>query len=267
MNRTIFRKNVSDRWKATAIYAGALVGYLLMIIAVYPTFKETLEKQTEFLKDYPKGVMQFFGVEELDASSFSNYMTVEMFGLIWVIIMAAFVIAWTRAMVSGEIHDGTMELLLAQPVARWKVLVSQTVALLGGIVVVAGVTVLSSIAFGAAFKAEVVYSGFAAFLPLGICLSLAIAGYSLLFSTIFDQPRRAAMAAAGLTLLFYLVHFGGIYSKVIEKIDWFSIFHYYNPMEVLESGNLPTWDILALLLFAVVGFGAAIWVFQGKDIH
>lgn len=267
MNMTVFRKNVSDRWKATMIYVGGLAAYLLMIAAVYPTFKKTLDAKSDLLKNYPKGIMQFFGVESLNASSYSNYLTVEVFGLIWVIIMAAFVIAWTRAMISGEIHDGTMELLLAQPVARWQVMTSETLALIGGIIIVVLSTVIASIVFGAAFGAKVIYSGLAAFIPLGICLALAIAGYSLLFSAVFDQPRRAAMAAAGLTLVFYLVHFAGIYSKVVEKIDWFGIFHYYNPMKVLDSGDVPVKSVLILLAFAVVGFGAAIWVFQKKDIH
>jgi ABC-type transport system involved in multi-copper enzyme maturation permease subunit len=74
------------------------------------------------------------------------------------------------------------------------------------------------------------------------------------------------MAAAGLTLVFYLVHVGGAYSKFFEKVDWFGIFHYYDPLKVLDSGNVPAKSVLLLLAFAAVGFGAALLVFQRRDI-
>jgi ABC-2 type transport system permease protein len=266
VSRSMFNKIVSERWRGTLIYALGILGYLLMIVAVYPTFKKILTAKSELLKNYPKQLLQFFGVKSLDASSFNNYITIELLGLIWIVIMAAFVIAWTRAMISGEIHDGTMELLLAQPVARWQVLTSEGLGLLVGIVALSVVTVVGSMAFGAAFGAKISFTGFAVFLPLGICLSLAIGGYSLLLSALLDDPRRAVMASAGLTLLFYLIHFGGTYSKVIDKIDWFGIFHYYNPLSVLDRGVVPVKSVLLLLAFAAVGFGASLWVFQRKDV-
>jgi ABC-type transport system involved in multi-copper enzyme maturation permease subunit len=87
-----------------------------------------------------------------------------------------------------------------------------------------------------------------------------------LLSALLDDPRRAVMASAGLTLLFYLIHFGGTYSRVIDKIDWFGVFHYYNPLRVLDAGTVPVKSVLALLAFAAVGFGVSLWVFQRKDI-
>ena len=74
------------------------------------------------------------------------------------------------------------------------------------------------------------------------------------------------LAAAGVTLFFYVLHFVSQYSSVVEKVDWFGIFHWYNPLGVLESGNVPVKSILILLAFAVVGFAAALLVFQRKDI-
>ena len=267
MNIKVLRKNLSDRWAGTLVYVLGIFGYLLMISAVYPSFKKALAAKSELLKNYPKGLLQLFGVKSLNAASFSNYITVELVGFIWVIIMAAFVIAWTRAMISGEIRDGTMELLLAQPVERWEVLVSEGTGLLGGIIAVTLATVLGIIVWGSAFGGKMAYAGYAAFIPLGVCLALAIAVYSLLFSALLDDPRRAVMASAGLTLFFYVLHFVSQYSKVVAKIDWFGIFHYYNPLAVLDGGGgVPVKSILLLLAFAVVGFGLAGWVFQRKDI-
>lgn len=268
MNLSVLKKTVFERWRPTVVYTVGLLAYMLMLTAVYPTFRKMLTAKSELLKDYPKGLLQFFGVERIDAASFSNYITLELLGFIWVVIMAAFVIAFARQMVAGEIDDGTLELLMAQPVARWKVLTTEGAGLLGGIVILVVTTVVGMIVYGSifAYNAGVNYAGYAAFLPVGICLAAAIGGYSVLFSVLLSDPKRAVMASVGLTLFFYLLHFSASYSSILAKVDWFGIFHYYNPMQVIESGNVPLKSVLLLLTFAAVGFGLAVWAFQRKDL-
>jgi beta-exotoxin I transport system permease protein len=265
MNLNLIRKTMSDRWRSTAIYAGAIAAYLLMTTSIFPTFQKISGIQ-DIIDKYPKNLLKLFGVESFDIASFNNYVVIEFLSLIWVVIAAAYIIAFARGMVSGELSDGTMELLLAQPIERWKVLTSEGLVLLGGIVSVVVVTVLSIFFWGAIFGLKITYSGYAAFIPLGVVFFLAIAGYSIFFSAVFSDPRHSAMAAAGLTLVFYLVHFGGAYSKFFDKVDWFGIFHYYDPLKVLNSGSVPVKSILLLLAFAAVGFAAALWVFQRRDI-
>jgi ABC-2 type transport system permease protein len=268
VNRSVLYKTVSERWRATLVYGVGILAYMLMTTAVYPTYKKMLTAKAELLKSYPKGLLQLFGVKSINVSSFTNYITLELLGFIWIIIMAAFVIAFARNMIAGELQDGTLELLMSQPVPRWKVLTSEGAALLAGIVALVVATVVGVIVFGSAFASSggVNYAGLAAFIPVGVCLALAIAGYSVLLSVVIDDPRRVAMAASALTLYFYLVHFAASYSKIMEKVDWFGIFHYYSPMDVIEKGSVPVKSVLVLLAFAAVGFGAALWAFQRKDI-
>lgn len=268
MNRSIFGKTVFERWRPTVVYVAGLLAYMLMLTAVYPTFRRMLATKGELFKDYPKAVLRLFGVQSMDAASFSNYITLELLGLVWVIIVAAYVMAFARQMVAGEVHDGTLELLMAQPVARWKVLTSEGLALLGGIAVLVVSTVVGIIVYGAVFAsgAGVNYAGCAAFVPVGISLAAAMAAYSVLFSVLFNDPRRAVMASVGLTLFFYLLHFAASYSGVLEKADWFGIFHYYNPLKVLDGGRVPVNSVLLLLAFAAAGFGASLWSFQRKDL-
>jgi ABC-2 type transport system permease protein len=268
VNRSVFNKTVSERWRGTLVYGVGIIAYMLMVTAVYPTYRKMLAEKADLLKNYPKGVLQLFGVKSINAASFTNYITLELLGFIWVIIMAAFVIAFARNMIAGELKDGTLELLMSQPVPRWKVLTSEGTALLAGIVALVVATVVGVFAFGSAFASSggINYAGMASFIPVGICLALAIGGYSVLLSVVIEDPRRVAMAAAGLTLFFYLIHFAASYSKIVEKVDWFGVFHYYSPMEVIDSGTVPVKSVLILLAFAIVGFGAALWAFQRKDI-
>jgi len=265
VNWNLIRKTISYRWQSTSIYSGSLAAYVLLMAAIFPSFK-TMAGIQDFVKNYPKALMKFFGVQSFDVTSFNNYLVMELLSVMWVIIVGAYIISFAKGMVAGEMKSGTLELLLAQPIERWKVLMSEAFVLLLGIICVVLSTVFGVFVFGSAFSVGVTYTGYLAFIPVAIALFLSIAGYSILFSVVFNQPGRALMASAGLTLFFYVVHFAGAYWRIVEKIDWFGIFHYYDPLKVINSGNVPVKDVLILLAFAIVGFALAIWFFQRKDI-
>lgn len=265
MNWNLARKTIGDRWKGSVIYAGGIAAYVLMVAALFPTFSKMTGAQ-DFFEKYPESLLRLFGAEHIDISSFNNYITMQFLSMFFVIIVGAFVISFARGMIAGELHDGTLELLMAQPIKRWKILTSKAAVLLGGIIGMVLVTVLAVFAFGAAFGIDITYSGYLAFLPLAAALFISIAGYSIFFSTVLREPRRVAMASAGLTLLLYLMHFAGITSPSLEKVGWFSIFHYYDPLHVLDSGTLPVWDILILLAVGAAFFAASLWLFKRKDV-
>lgn len=266
MNLNLALKIARDRWRSTAVFSGALMAYVLLLCAIFPSFQKMTGVQEFFQKNYPETIGKFFGVSKIDISSFNNFMVVELLGVMWVVITVAYVISFAKSVVAGELEEGTLEFLLAQPIERWKVLVTEGAVLAGGIVVLVLSTVLGVFVFGSTFGISISYSGFLSFLPLGCALLLAIAGYSLLFSALFRESRRALMASAGLTLAFYLLHFGGNYSRVVERIDFVGIFKYYIPLSTLESGTVPVRDILVLLAFAAAGFVGALLIFRKKDI-
>lgn len=266
MNWNLVRKTARERRRSAAIYASANALYVLFICAFFPSIRDMTTLKMELFKDQYQGVARFFGVQSFDIQSFNNYIVLQFLSLFWVIIMAAFVISFARNMVSGELEDGTLELLLSQPIERWNLLTSEGATLLCGIVSLVVTTILSIIVFGSIFRVGITYGGYLSFMALGTALFIAIAGYSIFFSALFKESRRAAMVSAGLTLAFYLLHFAGSYWSVADKIDWFGLFHYYRPLEVINGGGFPVKSVLVLLAFGVVGFAAALWVFRNKDI-
>lgn len=265
MSWNLIRKTVSDRWRGAAIYAGALAAYVLMLAAMFPSFQKMTGVQ-EMFEQYPEGMARFFGVETIDITSFNNFLTIEFLGLIFVIIVGAFVFSFARSMVAGELRDGTLELLLAQPIQRWKMLTSEAAVLFVGIVGLVLVTVLSVFGFGAVFGIDLSYSGLLAYSVVAVALLLSIAGYSILFSSALKRPRWMVMVSVGVTLGFYMMQFAATSSKSLEKLGYLSIFHYYDPLKVLESGSVPAGDVLVLLGLGAACFAAAIYFFRRKDI-
>ena len=263
MIRSLAAKTLRERWRMAAIFVGVIVAYTLLVVAIYPSIGKV---KTDYAKNIPKAFAKFFGVSNFNLTTFNNYVTLQFLSLMWVILVAAFVISMARRMVAGELKEGTLEFLLSQPVQRWKLLSVQAALLLASIVGFVLVTVGSIVAFAAAFNVGSTYGGYVVFILPACALFIAIAGYSILFSAIFRDPGRAAMAAAGLTLVFYLMNFAASYWKSVEFMGWFSIFKYYQPLDAIAKSSAPVRDILVPIGFGLVCFTAALWVFQRRDV-
>lgn len=264
MNWNLALKTIRDRWKNTLFYAIGLAAYTLMITAIYPTFRN-VPNIDEFLKNYPEDLMRLFGSGQFDFTNFNSYINIEFLGLMMVIIVGVFVFTFARSVTAGEMKDGTLELLITQPIQRWGVVATKSAVMLGGIVVLMVTIVLSIFAFGSMFDVGVSYSGFASFLPLAIALFLCIGGYSVLLEVIV--PRGGIMAAVGLTIGLYLMNFIAETVNSIRWIRYLSIFHYYDPAKVLSKGTVPWLDILVLAGVGLASIVAAAYIFQHRDIN
>ena len=75
------------------------------------------------------------------------------------------------------------------------------------------------------------------------------------------------MAAVGLTIALYLLNFIGESVKSVRWVRYASIFHYYNPANVLDSGSVPWIDVAVLAGVGIASIAVAAWIFQHRDIN
>lgn len=104
-----------------------------------------------------------------------------------------------------------------------------------------------------------------AFLP-ALLIALAVASYSLLFSCIFLEPRKALLAAGSLTGPFYILT---ILARAVEPLKWLcnlSIFHYYEPAVIASELNVNWLGIGICVGIITLCFTAAVFVSQRRDI-
>ncbi len=263
LDTNLAKKSIKDKWKTTLFYITGVCSYILMLTAIYPSFKN-MKGIEELGKSYPKEILKLFGASEINIADFSNYVTIEFLSLIAVIIVGAYVFSFARSIISGELKDGTLELLLSQPVERWKVISTQVIIMLAGIISIIVSIVVSVFIFGTAFKLSVSYSGFAAYIPVAFSFFFCIGGYTLLLTAIF--PKRGTIAAIGLTLVLYMINFAANVAEPIQGLRFLSIFNYYDPAHVLKTGTPPAADIAVLLAVGVLCYTAATIKFERMNI-
>ncbi|HEX6202885.1 MAG TPA: ABC transporter permease subunit [Thermoanaerobaculia bacterium] len=131
--------------------------------------------------------------------------------------------------VAGEADRGTLEMLLAQPIARWELLLGKALGLL----------------------AALAAATFAGFLPAGLVLAV-VAGPGALGSFLLFPFLASVLAAAmlGLGLLISVVSKSAPQAQSLAIFAWFALVLLYDLLLLgaLGLGGLPTGALAALLV-------------------
>jgi ABC-2 type transport system permease protein len=194
-------------------------------------------------------------------------------------ILCVWAIGRASAAVAGEIDRGTMELLLAQPLARGRVLAAHLLVDLLTIPVLClslwGGIVLGTylVGFWEEGQARLVVDpvAFGPALLNVAALVFAVSGYSIWLSARGRFRGRVLGLAVLLTLVQFLVNVIGQLWDVAEPLRACTVFYYYQPQQIILKPDWPAdpevWRRLGVLLaVGAVGYLGAWWTFRHRDL-
>jgi ABC-2 type transport system permease protein len=185
--------------------------------------------------------------------------------------------------VAGEVDRGTMDLLLAQPVSRARLILAHLRVDLVVIPVLClsmwagvwlGAWAVGVLDVGAprdALALRVNPLPAAAALPSVAALVFAVSGYTMWLSAGGRYRSRVVAAAVLLTLVQTLINVVGQLWSVVEPLRPFTVFYYYQPQAVILRDDWyadpAVWLRLVVLLgVGVVGYLMALRVFCRRDL-
>jgi hypothetical protein len=87
------------------------------------------------------------------------------------------------------------------------------------------------------------------------CIYVAVGGVAFAISAISDRRGPAMGAVFGLVLASFLLSFLAQFWEPAGHVVWLSILDYYQPADVLRSGQWPVADIAVLLLVGGSSWG------------
>jgi ABC-2 type transport system permease protein len=259
----MLRKALWDlRWTALWFAVGG-AGYTFFVSLFYPTFRNQSQTIARLIATYPKGVLAALGYTDL--STFSGYMGTESLNVFWPIITLVFATLAGAALVAKEVEDGTSEIWLSVPAARWRLLLGKmcalAVGLVGAVVACVAVLALSALLVGATLTA----SGLLAMAVVMLAFLLTVAAYSGLLSSLLSARGVAAGISLGITLVFYALWLVGGLADQWKQLKNISIFTAYTPQKALETGAVDWLSIAILLVITAVCVLAAVVSFQRRD--
>ncbi|MHB9096041.1 MAG: ABC transporter permease subunit [Eubacteriales bacterium] len=264
MSFALYKSMMKSAATSILSYAVGSILYEWLIAWVYPTIAGN-SKMNELLRQMPANLLKAFDLEK-GVKSFGDYLAGEFFNLIWIILMAIFTVSLAVKLVSQMVDRGSMAFLLAAPLSRRKIILTQIAVLASGVILITVFTMAGAVLFAKVFSDIIDSSNFVTLGLIGSLFFLVVGGYSMIFSTVFDDSKRATGLAGGLTAVFYGMYMVG---KLSDKVKWmqtWSLFNAFKPVDILNGTLEPASYIFGLGLAALVLFIIATVIFQTRDL-
>lgn len=253
-----------ERVRAAVLGLGALL-FVALLLGLSNSI-QPVELQALFEK-LPPTLGALVGIDEGEMFELSSWVGLVHNHPIWLIAILAFPLAAGLRGVSGGIDDGTLELVLAQPLGRdtYYLALAAVVALgttwilicsmLGGLIARSVVTLPEELP--ASTLLQLSASGWA--------LALSVAGISLLVSVVSAGGGRPGTTAIGIVLAMFFLRFLADVLPGADWLRWVSVFGYHDPGQLVKEG-LAVAQILALLTVGLVCAAIGLWAFRRKQL-
>lgn len=233
-------------------------------LASWPSIGESADDFSDMMEGLPDALTAFFG-EGIAEFSAAGVVGSRLYGTIGLALFVSYGISRGARGIAGEEGDGTLELLVVQPISRRAIAVDKVLAMLAGLgalvllelVILLIAMPLVNLSFGAAEIAGA---------TVGIYLLAAMFG-ALSFAVGAATGRRAvAVGVAGGTAggLFLLAGLGALIDA-LEPVGELSPFSVYDGTQVLLDG----FGIVPMIVFAaiaVVCVAVGIALFERRDL-
>lgn len=239
-----------------------LLGFYLFDI--YDNFFQQNVDLKQIFNAFPEDVLAFFG-GDVNLFEPGGFLHLEFFSYM-PIILGIMVISSATALISKKEEEGTLEIIVAQPVSRSLVFWSRLLALIVSVILILAIT-WAGFALGlnatGTFDIDQVemirplVSLFAILLPF-----LALA---LLLSMLLPSSSAASLVSGFLLIAFFFISSLARIDEGLEPINRFSPFKYYQGGAAVDG--LDPQKLLILLGISFVFIALAWFLFVKRDLR
>ncbi len=262
--RNVLTKTIRDlRWPTfwTGLGLAVLSGYFMWI---YPTFTKTMDLQG-MLDKFPDALKALIGASLIDLSTPTGFLNMELFPLMLPLVLGGFAIALGSGATAGEESRGTIDVLLSEPVERWRVVTEKAVAIVIATVVVSVAMFIGLWLGGVIVDSAIALDKVVAGLVMATLLAFAFGAIALAISCWSGNRGMAIGITGAILVVTYFVNALSVLVDALDKIKGISPFYYYLGNDPLRNG-VDVGHAAVLLVIALVGYGAALVAFERRDL-
>lgn len=257
---TLWQRRYSIMWWSIAV-----VCFILLNLVFYPTFKDQAAELNNSLSQLPESAKALFAGSS-DFVSPVGYLNSQIFFLMLPLLLSILTIGLGASIIAKEEREGTIELLLARPVSRNKLLVSKAISAITILLVVSSMAFLTT-SVTAKIVDLTVPIRYIAVATLGsIVLALCFGSIAFVITMLSKSSKAASIGVAT------LIAFGGyIIVSLSSTVKWLKnlgkIFpaYYYKPEDILR-GNINWKYFLFPISIIIISAIISWWSFNNRDI-
>ena len=263
--RSIGLKAFYDQWRATLGLALLLAAYAGLILAIFPSISSIIEIRDIFEK-LPEAFRALFAPGGIDITTPEGFLATEFFSLLGPLLFFAYTIGLGGSATAGEEERGTIDMLMALPIPRWRVVFEKYVSIVVGTVVLALALLGGIAAGGLAAGLQLRLDGLAAMIASAVLLSLLFGALAMWIGALSGRRTLSIGLAFGLAVGSYFVYSFSELVDVIKPIRPISPFTYYIGDNPLVNG-LQSTNVAVLAGATLVFLVLALVAFQRRDLR
>jgi ABC-2 type transport system permease protein len=254
---SVWTKTLFDRRRALMWWSVGLVLLAAAVISIYPSVRNSPEID-EFTRRLPVGLKALIGERSL--TSPVGYVQSRLFQLMVPLLMLVLAIGQGADAVAGEERRKTLDLLLANPVSRTRLVLEKFAALVVQACVVGALLWISLLVLTPVFEVELGFANLGAASTNATIFAVGFGGAALALSATTGNKALAVGVATSLGAAAYVWESITAIVPDLTKYAWISPFHHYVESAPLVRGfdldYLLAWVVATAVLITIgcIGF-------------
>lgn len=245
--------------------AGGMAGFVLLVVLLFPSIQESGADFEEYLEALPDAVVAAFGGGAIPITTLEGFLVLEVYGLIWTLLVGAYLAYAAATLVAGERERGSIDALLMTPIPRRRIVAEKFLSMLPDVVFVSLATYVGVVVGAVLVDESIDLVWLAVLHVVSVPYLLACVSFGLLLSVIVDSARRAQILAfAGIAVMYLL-------EALTRETDYEALGdvmfpRYFDPAGILVRNEVALLDAALLVAAAMAFLIAAALAFERADI-
>ena len=265
MLHNVFLKSLRDLRRSFAWWAVGLVGYVALIVSVYPTIRDNPDLN-KLVESYPEALKAFIAFGgQFDFTSAAGYLGSELFSFM---IPALFLVATVgngAGSIAGEEERGTLDLLLSAPLSRTRIAVEKLAAMCAEAAGL-GLVLWLALWIGAlVFGMDISAAHLGAAVIVLVLLAIAYGAVAFMLAAATGKKALAVGGTVALAVGAYLVNSLASLVDALEPFQKATPFYHYAAGDPLHNG-LDPWNTLYLFAVGAVAAVVGVALFARRDV-
>lgn len=264
MLRSVGLKTLYDQRRALVGWSLSFALLVGMYAAIWPSLRNQ-PSMSDFLNQMPKAMRSLFAASGADMSTPVGYVQVELLSFMGPLLLIIYAITAGASAVAGEEDRHTLDLLVANPVSRTRIVLEKLGAMAAGAALIGAVTGLALMGEGALAGMTLPLGGVAAAMLHMTLLALVFGTLALAIGAATGHPAVSRGVPVAVAVVAYAVN--GLASAVswLKPGQKFSPFYQYSGHDPLRNGL--SWPAVLVAVVTIVVLAAiSVAAFRQRDI-
>jgi ABC-2 type transport system permease protein len=263
MNIALLKHTVREHLLRLIAVVAALAVWGALMPIIFAAFGVTLR---DLVHDFPM-LAQFMQFGGGNMFTLAGSIGLGYIHPISIALLAVFAIAYPLSVVAGERQRGTLEIVLARPVARRTYFVTLFVASIAliGLAIAATLVGAATATMALNLSDELIFANLPWLWLHGTALYVMIAAISFAASVSFDRMGPATSLALAIVLVSYFFQVLGSLWPDAAWLQPYFLFYYLKPESVLTDG-LQLIDLTVVAVGAPLAVAYTLVVFPRRDL-